>query len=42
MIYFEKTLSINDNQHQIIKADVGQDVTMSCLFDQDNIEQVRI
>jgi hypothetical protein len=42
MIYFEKTFSINDNQHQILKADVGQDVTMSCLFDEDKIEQVRI
>jgi len=42
MIYFHKTLSINDNQHQILKADVGQDVTMSCLFDQDHIEQVWI
>ncbi len=24
-----------------MKADVGQDVTMSCLFDEDKIEQVR-
>ncbi|CAF4915615.1 unnamed protein product [Rotaria sp. Silwood1] len=30
----------NDYQHQILKADVGQDVTMSCLFDEDKIEQV--
>ncbi len=41
MISFEKTLSTNDNQHQILKADVGQDVTMSCIFDEDKIEQVR-
>ncbi|CAF0950590.1 unnamed protein product [Rotaria sordida] len=30
----------NDYQHQILKADVGQDVTMSCIFDEDKIEQV--
>jgi hypothetical protein len=42
MISFEQTLSTNDYQHQILKADVGQDVTMSCLFDEDKIEQVRI
>jgi len=41
MISFEKTFSTNDYQHQILKADVGQDVTMSCIFDQDKIEQVR-
>jgi hypothetical protein len=41
IIYFKKTLSTNDNYHQILKADVGQDVTMSCLFDEDKIEQVR-
>ncbi len=41
MISFEKSLSTNDNQHQILKADVGQDVTMSCIFDEDKIEQVR-
>lgn len=42
MIYFKQTLSTNDYQHQILKADVGQDVTMPCLFDEDKIEQVRI
>jgi hypothetical protein len=42
MISFKQTLSTNDYQHQILKADVGQDVTMSCLFDEDKIEQVRI
>jgi hypothetical protein len=42
MIYFEQILSTNDYQHQILKADVGQDVTMPCLFDEDKIEQVRI
>jgi hypothetical protein len=42
IIFFEKSLSTNDSQHQILKANVGQDVTMSCLFDEDKIEQVRI
>ena len=41
IISFKQTLSTNDSQHQILKADVGQDVTMSCLFDEDKIEQVR-
>ncbi|CAF1095543.1 unnamed protein product [Adineta ricciae] len=40
MISLKKSLSINDNQHQNLQADVGQDVTMSCLFDEDKIEQV--
>ncbi|CAF1198245.1 unnamed protein product [Adineta steineri] len=40
IIYLKKSLSTNDHQHQILKADVGQDVTMSCLFDEDKIEQV--
>ena len=41
IIYFEETCSTNDHQHEIVKADVGQDVTMSCIFDEDKIEQVR-
>ncbi len=41
IISFKQTLSTNDSQHQILKADVGQDVTMPCLFDEDKIEQVR-
>ncbi|CAF1582470.1 unnamed protein product [Rotaria magnacalcarata] len=40
IICFEKSLSANDYQHQILKADVGQDVTMSCIFDEEKIEQV--
>ncbi|UJR29869.1 hypothetical protein I4U23_017417 [Adineta vaga] len=40
IIFLKNSLSINDNQHQSLKADVGQDVTMSCLFDEDKIEQV--
>ncbi|CAF2629613.1 unnamed protein product [Rotaria sp. Silwood2] len=40
IFYFGKTLSKNDNHHQILKADVGQDITMSCIFDENKIEQV--
>lgn len=40
MISLKKSLSVDDNQHQNLQADVGQDVTMSCLFDEDKIEQV--
>ena len=29
-----------DDNDQILKVDIGQDVTMSCLFDQDKIDQV--
>ncbi|CAF1293113.1 unnamed protein product [Rotaria sordida] len=40
ILYFGKTLSRNDNYHQVLKADVGQDITMSCIFDENKIEQV--
>ncbi|CAF4261888.1 unnamed protein product [Rotaria socialis] len=30
----------NDNHHQVLKADVGQDIIMSCIFDENKIEQV--
>jgi hypothetical protein len=42
IFYFGKTLSTNDYHHQVLKADVGQDITMSCIFDEDKIEQVTI
>ena len=35
-----KICSSNESSHQIFKVDLGQDLTMSCLFDQDKIEQV--
>jgi len=41
ILYFGQILSTNDNHHQILKADVGQDITMSCIFDEDKIEQVK-
>lgn len=28
------------SEHQIIEADLGQTVTLSCLFDSDKIDQV--
>jgi hypothetical protein len=37
---FTKILSTNDYHHQILKVDVGQDITMSCIFDEEKIEQV--
>ncbi|UJR16542.1 hypothetical protein I4U23_003442 [Adineta vaga] len=42
IFYFNKTFSTNDDQHnhQVLKADVGQDITMSCIFDEDKLEQV--
>lgn len=36
-----RILSRNDNYHQILKADVGQDITMSCIFDENKIQQVK-
>ncbi|CAF4205564.1 unnamed protein product, partial [Rotaria magnacalcarata] len=36
----ELILSRNDNHHQVLKADVGQDIIMSCIFDENKIEQV--
>jgi hypothetical protein len=41
IIYFIQIISTNDSHHQVLKADVGQDITMSCQFDEDKIEQVR-
>jgi hypothetical protein len=42
IIYFIQIISTNDSHHQVLKVDVGQDITMSCLFDEDKIEQVKI
>jgi hypothetical protein len=41
IFYFAKIFSTNDNHHQVLKVDVGQDVTMSCIFDEEKIEQVK-
>jgi hypothetical protein len=41
ILYSGQILSTNDYHHQILKADVGQDITMSCIFDEDKIEQVK-
>ena len=35
-------LSSNEYSHQVFKVDLGQDITMSCRFDQEKIEQVKI
>lgn len=37
---YMKRCSSNESSHQIFKVDLGQDLTMSCLFDQDKLEQV--
>lgn len=42
LLYYIEILSTNDNQHQVLKVDVGQDITLSCIFDEDKIEQVKI
>lgn len=36
-----KMSSSNESSHQIFKVDLGQDLTMSCLFDQEKLEQVK-
>jgi len=42
MFYFTKIFSTNDyHHHQVLKVDVGQDITMSCIFDEEKIEQVK-
>ncbi len=44
IFYFTKIFSINDyhhHHHQVLKVDVGQDITMSCIFDEEKIEQVK-
>ena len=38
MILFENI----STEHQIIQADLGQTVTLSCLFDPEKIDQVRL
>ena len=40
IVFLSKISSNLDSQHQIIKADLGQTVTLSCLFDQEKIDQV--
>ena len=42
VLYFTKILSKIDNHDQVLKANVGQDITMSCIFDENKIEQVKI
>ena len=43
LVSIEGTLHVNDSppHHQILKADVGQDVTFSCHFDEEKLDQVR-
>jgi len=44
IFYFTKIFSTNDyhhHHHHVLKVDVGQDVTMSCIFDEEKIEQVK-
>ncbi len=43
IIYFIQIILTNDSHHhhQVLKVDVGQDIIMSCLFDENKIEQVR-
>ena len=41
VFYLTKILSKIDH-HQVLKANVGQDITMSCIFDENKIEQVKI
>ncbi len=42
IFFFTKIFSTNDYHHQVLKTDVGQDITMSCIFDEEKIEQVKI
>lgn len=42
IFFFNKIYSTDDyhHNHQVLKADVGQDITMSCIFDEGKLEQV--
>lgn len=43
LFYFRIILSSNEfSQHQTLKVDIGQDVILSCQFDEEKIDQVRI